>query len=135
MTPKERGQYSLGIEGAIAFHARNLVPLTTTVTAHPCYYALHAAASLPENPSSSDTAGELIRRLEVLLASASMLQARADMPGHDLARQLGEPHGFRAVGSALRGAEVAVGWSPSARPARPSLRPDGAMHTDTVAAR
>jgi len=105
MTPEERGQYPLGVEGAIAFHARNLVPFTTTVTAHPRYYALHAAAALREDPSS-DTAGELTRRLEVLLAAASMLHARGDMPGHDPAAALSEPHGFRAVGSALGGADL-----------------------------
>jgi len=100
MAPEERGQYPLGVEGAIAFHARNLVPFTTTVTAHPRYYALHARAAAAGLPDAV-AADELTRRLEVLLAAASLQHARSAPDAHDPGGTLSEPHGFRVIGAAL----------------------------------
>ena len=106
MTVEERGLYPLGVEGAIAFHAARLVPFATTVTAHPRYYTLHSLAALHEGLDSDDTAGELTRRLDVLMAAASMLHARADRDNHDPAGVLSEPHGFRTVGRELEGTDL-----------------------------
>lgn len=105
LVPEERGQYPLGVEGAIAFHARHLVPFTTTVTAHPRYYALHArAAAVPSNDGVA--ANELVRRLEVLLGAASMLHEQSDPSSHDPGKNLSAPHGYRAIGAALAAATL-----------------------------
>jgi len=100
MAPEERGQYPLGVEGAIAFHARNLVPFTTTVTAHPRYYSLHARGAAVGSLDAV-AADELTRRLEVLLAAASLQHARSAPEAHDPGGTLSEPHGFRVIGAAL----------------------------------
>lgn len=100
LAPEERGQYPLAVENAIAFHARNLVPFTTTVTAHPRYYALHARAAAVMSDDET-AAKELLRRLEVLLGVASLLHAQNAPEAHDPAGTLSAPHGFRAIGAAL----------------------------------
>lgn len=105
MAPEERGQYPLGVEGAIAFHARNLVPFTTTVTAHPRYYALHARGAAVASPDAV-AADELTRRLEVLLAAASLQHARSAPDAHDPGGVLSEPHGFRMIGGSLNDVEL-----------------------------
>jgi hypothetical protein len=107
LAPEERGQYPLGVENAIAFHARNLVPLTTTVTAHPRYYTLHArAAATAINDEAA--AKELLRRLEVLLGAASMLHERSNPDEHDPAKNLSAPHGYRAIGAAVNAPTIDV---------------------------
>lgn len=100
LAPEERGQYPLGVENAIAFHARNLVPFTTTVTAHPRYYALHARAAAV-GTDDEIAAKELLRRLEVLLGAATLLHAQQSPQTHDPADTLSAPHGYRAIGAAL----------------------------------
>lgn len=106
--PEERGQYPLAVEAAIAGHARVLVPFTTTVTAHPRYYALHARVAAAAETSGADrsTYNELLRRAEVLLAAASILHAQENPNQHDPAGNLSNPHGFRAIAPELDGTEL-----------------------------
>src|SRR3712207_1387871 len=99
--PEERGQYPLGVEAAIAAHARDLVPIATTVTAHPRYYALHAKVAASLSTGAIDEVHTLLRRAEVVLAAATLLHERADQEGHDPGFMLSEPHGFRAVVAGL----------------------------------
>jgi hypothetical protein len=98
------GRFPLQVEQAVLNPVSRLVPGVTTVTTHARYYALHGLTAhyAAENALSRADAQDLVRRCEVIMGAASLVD------DHENADFYGRPHGFRAMQDVLKGGDLDV---------------------------
>lgn len=98
------GRFPLQVEQAVLNPVSRLVPGVTTVTVHARYYALHGltAHHAAENALSRTEAQSLVRRCEVIMGAASLVDDQENSEFY------GRPHGFRSMQDVLDGSDLDV---------------------------